>query len=178
MSELITVAEYSDAFRSWLRVAPRAGWRERSHEELLERWLAWLAERFGDGVGSRKPEEFCETFSEFAGKSSEYRAESTLRFHIEKSCLLDRLIYGRQPLRLVPCPTHDGKWNGLSFVQDMCPHGCDVSLCGCTTGWLPTQRECQSFIARHQRLVINDDSSTMWLRHAEEVLDRMESLAF
>ncbi len=47
---------------------------------------------------------------------------------IGKSNLLARLLYGGEPLRSTPCPTHKGKWSGC-FGE--CEHGCEL------TGWLP-----------------------------------------
>ncbi len=57
---------------------------------------------------------------------------------IEKSCLLDRLIYARQPLRTVKCPEHRGVWSGVEMprhwpLTNACPHGCGL------TGWLPLE---------------------------------------
>ena len=51
---------------------------------------------------------------------------------IHKSSFLDRLIYGCEPLRTVPCPEHKGKWSGIG---DGCKHGCGQ------TGWLPAALE-------------------------------------
>lgn len=44
-----------------------------------------------------------------------------------KSNLLYRLLYLREPVRQVKCPTHQGSWHGIS------PDPC---ACG-MTGWLP-----------------------------------------
>lgn len=46
---------------------------------------------------------------------------------IEKSSLLDRMLYGGEGLRTRKCPEHDGKWSGI----DVCEHGCG------STGWIP-----------------------------------------
>lgn len=49
-----------------------------------------------------------------------------------KSNALARLIYGDQPLRSTPCPTHKGRWSGCEFGKVCeCQDGSDV------TGWLP-----------------------------------------
>lgn len=48
-----------------------------------------------------------------------------------KSSLLGRLLYGREALRTVRCPEHDGRWCGLAFSDSDCMHGCQL------TGWLP-----------------------------------------
>lgn len=52
---------------------------------------------------------------------------------ISKSSMLDRLIYGCEPLRTEKCPTHKGKWSGLEDGRNDCPHGCGL------TGWLPVK---------------------------------------
>jgi hypothetical protein len=61
-----------------------------------------------------------------------------LELAIRKSCLLDRLFYGRDTLRTTPCPVHQGKWSGIS--TEPCPH-CAVGPCACNTGWLPVAPE-------------------------------------
>lgn len=48
---------------------------------------------------------------------------------IDKSSLLDRLIYWGEPLRTRKCPKHQGHWSGL-------PHPANNCECG-LTGWLP-----------------------------------------
>lgn len=51
--------------------------------------------------------------------------------HAGKSNMLARLLYSREPLRVQRCPQHDGRWSGLEWSDDRCPHGCGL------TGWLP-----------------------------------------
>lgn len=58
------------------------------------------------------------------------------RFTVGKSSMLDRLLYGREKLRTVKCPKHDGRWTGIPMPPDWpnsnhCKHGCQL------TGWLP-----------------------------------------
>lgn len=48
---------------------------------------------------------------------------------IQKSNLLGRVLYGREPVRTRPCPVHKGHWTGRGPQYDAC--GCE----GC--GWLP-----------------------------------------
>lgn len=51
-----------------------------------------------------------------------------------KSNLLYRLLYLRQPLRTKKCPTHDGHWSGYGWPGEgtcECAVGLDL------TGWLP-----------------------------------------
>lgn len=56
---------------------------------------------------------------------------STVRLAIEKSCLLDRLIYGGEKLRTEKCPIHKGTWSGCHWDPcEFCHFGCNV------TGWL------------------------------------------
>ena len=51
---------------------------------------------------------------------------------IHKSCLLNRLIYAREPLRTEMCPQHKGKWSGCVFEKLEC--GCQSG--SNVTGWL------------------------------------------
>jgi len=55
---------------------------------------------------------------------------------IRKSNFLWRRIYRGEPTRLVPCPSHKGRWSGCKLPEDTeckgaCMYGSDV------TGWLP-----------------------------------------
>lgn len=50
---------------------------------------------------------------------------------IRKSNLLYRPLYAGEKLRTKPCPVHKGRWSGLEFSDNRCPHGCGH------TGWLP-----------------------------------------
>jgi hypothetical protein len=95
-------------------------------------------------------EEFCRAFDAWAHAcmtALDTDSESTTKWReqfrehwqfielsIRKSCLLDRLIYGGDVLRTIPCPVHQGKWSGISTTP--CPH-CAVGPCACNTGWLP-----------------------------------------
>lgn len=56
-----------------------------------------------------------------------------IRLSIRKSCLLDRLMYGGETLRTVPCPVHKGRWSGCSV--DPQPDGCNCRHDICLTGW-------------------------------------------
>lgn len=82
---------------------------------------------------------------------------------ITKSCLLDRMIYGKEQPSQTPCPVHKGKWSGIHFiwpgsvwhnidgttrpatpdkmVQEWYDQGCRCAYhkCGCTTGWQPDE---------------------------------------
>lgn len=48
---------------------------------------------------------------------------------IQKSNLLRRMLYLREPLRTEMCPIHKGHWNATAMFEG-CPHDCDG------TGWL------------------------------------------
>jgi hypothetical protein len=58
---------------------------------------------------------------------------------INKSSLLDRLIYLGEKLRPTRCPEHKGTWSGLEvgpypehgIAGNVCPHGCNL------LGWIP-----------------------------------------
>jgi hypothetical protein len=68
-----------------------------------------------------------------AGKHSMADDLRTARLYIVKSNLLDRLVYGGEPLRTRMCPKHKGKWSGLPSPGNDCE--CDL------TGWLPEPKE-------------------------------------
>lgn len=87
----------------------------------------------------------------------------SVRLAVEKSCLLDRLVYGGEKPSQTPCPVHKGVWSGISlwpghtwryidgrpdqpvevdsvrqrWYDDGCR--CWQHKCGCTTGWQPDE---------------------------------------
>lgn len=95
-----------------------------------------------------KAEEFCEAFYTWAKAcqtdlptddegTKQWRREfvshwSFIELAIRKSCLLDRLIYGRELLRTEICPIHKGRWSG--YVRENLPCGCQFR--SNVTGWL------------------------------------------
>jgi hypothetical protein len=108
----------------------------------------------GGVMPTLKPEEFCEAFYTWAEacqtelptddadkkqwriKFADHWSFIELAFH--KSCLLDRLIYAREPLRTEMCPRHKGKWSGCVFEKLEC--GCQFG--SNVTGWLvPPEQE-------------------------------------
>jgi hypothetical protein len=60
-------------------------------------------------------------------------AWSHIDLQIRKSCLLDRLFFQKEGLRMEPCPEHKGRWSGCSWSSTpcACQNGSNV------TGWLP-----------------------------------------
>jgi hypothetical protein len=58
-------------------------------------------------------------------------AHHDVQLGITKSSLLARVIYGGEGLRTERCPIHEGRWSGLEWTDNACPHGCQL------TGWLP-----------------------------------------
>ena len=95
-----------------------------------------------------KAEEFCEAFYTWAEAcqtelstddedQKQWRKEFAnhwgyIELAIHKSCLLDRLIYAREPLRTEMCPVHKGKWSGCVWEKLEC--GCQFG--SNVTGWL------------------------------------------
>jgi hypothetical protein len=85
--------------------------------------------------------------------------QGNVRLAVEKSCLLDRMIYGGEQPSQTPCPVHEGKWRGIGFMGPVSltvasPEGprimtqievieagcrCYKHTCGCTTGWQPDE---------------------------------------
>jgi hypothetical protein len=57
-----------------------------------------------------------------------------IRLAIAKSCLLDRLIYGGEKLRVNQCPVHKGHWSGCDIDGTLT---CGCGHDSCITGWLP-----------------------------------------
>ena len=64
-------------------------------------------------------------------------AEGTVRLAIEKSCLLNRLIYMGQKLRSEKCPIHKGRWSGYGHCHNDPP--CHIAPGYDITGWLPEE---------------------------------------
>lgn len=63
-------------------------------------------------------------------------AARLLDFAAAKSNLLFRLMYLKEDLRQIECPTHKGHWSGLAFGDDRCE--CEDAA-GNLTGWLPNE---------------------------------------
>lgn len=109
-----------------------------------------------------KPSEFCKRFQQWAeimnkkepkdsGPHSFFYLWHKINHFINKSCLLDRLIYQGEGISQTPCPVHKGVWQGVHFdwpgkvpanevnprLQEAYDAGCRCFLhkCGCTTGW-------------------------------------------
>ncbi len=128
------------------------------------------------GSGALKPlpdpQPFCDRMDEWAGIAIAQNGNLTpdfeknwmqVRLAIQKSCLLDRMFYGKERPSQTPCPVHQGKWAGCHFqwpghvwigverpmsavvVPDMLQGwydaGCRCAYhnCGCTTGWQPDE---------------------------------------
>jgi hypothetical protein len=95
-----------------------------------------------------KAEEFCKAFYTWAeacqkelptddDDMKQWRKDfaahwSFIALAVHKSCLLNRLIYGREPLRTEMCPEHKGKWSG--YVSEKLECGCQFGAN--VTGWL------------------------------------------
>jgi hypothetical protein len=50
--------------------------------------------------------------------------------NIEKSNLLARTLYAGEKVRETMCPEHKGRWTGIEWSDNRCPHGCQL------TGWI------------------------------------------
>jgi hypothetical protein len=97
--------------------------------------------------------EFCQAFWTWANacitpletddaERREWRQEFTEHWKfiflaLSKSCLLDRLIYGREKLRTKLCPIHKGTWSGQSVNKPGCGCAHKKGTVHCLTGWLP-----------------------------------------
>ena len=49
---------------------------------------------------------------------------------ISKSNLLARILYGGEKIRETMCPVHKGRWSGIEWSDNACPHKCQL------TGWV------------------------------------------
>lgn len=121
MPTSIEVERYCRAFETWAKAARR----KPAEAEVIAAGCAALRARFSGVVPVRK---LCEAFGELLDERSAMR----LALDIEKSCLLDRLIYGGEELREEPCPLHHGRWSGCT--PDPCPAGCSYG--DNVTGWI------------------------------------------
>lgn len=68
--------------------------------------------------------------SEFFSHEHQLDRVDAVRLMVSKSNMLARLIYGGEHARTEMCPEHQGRWSGIEFDENVCPHGCQL------TGWL------------------------------------------
>ncbi len=52
---------------------------------------------------------------------------------IGKSNLLARILYSGEKMRTQMCPEHKGRWTGIEWADNACPHKCQL------TGWIQEQ---------------------------------------
>jgi len=119
----IDVGDYRDAFETWLHVS---GASLKACQALLDA-LAVLP-----ATGVYPIPVLCEQLYAYRKDNGSDLLWDVSR-DVTKSCLLDRLIYGKEKLRTVPCPVHQGKWSGCSFDHppcEYCYYGSNV------TGWV------------------------------------------
>jgi hypothetical protein len=138
-----TVRDYTQSFFTWAVVSDLP--EKLTH--ILKEGMLHLLRTFPDSE-LRSPEVYCNALDAWASTTananqgrpvwlSDHNDLGELRLRINKSCLLDRLVYCGEYVRAVPCPEHKGKWSGIK--PEPCPHGCDTG-CGCLTGWLPSEK--------------------------------------
>jgi hypothetical protein len=119
----IDVAEYTDAFRTWGRVAKASDHALSQIDEAC----AMVERKFR---GEVPIESLCEAISAWIKVNP--AALGAFGF-VGKSCLLARLIYAGERLRTRPCPIHRGNWSGWRFEE--CPGRCNFGPN--LTGWMP-----------------------------------------
>jgi len=127
MSDDISIDDYCRAFETWARVS------RAPHERILI--AAALAHLRASFTGPAPIPRFCRALREWSSGQVAGGSEQVqeLCIAVEKSCLLYRLLYAREPLRTRPCPIHRGRWSGST--PDECPAGCSFRFD--ITGWLP-----------------------------------------
>jgi hypothetical protein len=62
-------------------------------------------------------------------EEADHQVERTF-LAIHKSNLLARILYAGEKLRSQACPEHKGKWSGIEWPENPCPHKCQM------TGWV------------------------------------------
>jgi hypothetical protein len=120
----ITPTEYRQAFITWLDVT-NSSYEDKAIVAAALDYALDYAPPVSDVTV--QIERICDRMRNWARDKDDV---SHLALSIEKSCLLDRLIYGGEPLRTERCPKHKGRWSGC--VPDPCPicsYGSNV------TGW-------------------------------------------
>jgi hypothetical protein len=133
---IVTRAEVLAAFTTW-RAAADGYLRHGSRVEQVDQYLALVPAVLPE---SGPVQTFCDAaWATIRVDHPELR--NVHHLDIGKSNLLARLLYGRQPLRTVPCPVHRGHWHGLGSLLVEGPGGLvevRSEECGCHgTGWLP-----------------------------------------
>lgn len=126
MRREISVTEYCKAFETWAKVFDGLTEDDRA---IVGAAMAHLKTKFN---GICLIEGLCDELREW----SKCNPSGRVGLLIYKSCLLDRLIYGGETLRVKPCPLHRGRWSGCSL--EPCPEGC--SFGSNITGWLPSDK--------------------------------------
>jgi hypothetical protein len=69
-----------------------------------------------------------------AYQEAAHQVERTL-LAVHKSNLLARLLYSGEKLRTKMCPIHKGKWSGVEWPGEACPHKCQL------TGWIQEEED-------------------------------------
>lgn len=132
MRDTIDVTEYCEAFKVWADASNLDGRKFL----LLSEALGFLRQEY---CGVYPIVDLCKEMRQWA--KAKYKAEgyaghiSGLHTAIDKSCLLWRLIYAGEKLRVRPCPIHKGKWSGCTV--EPCKAGC--SFGSNVTGWLANE---------------------------------------
>lgn len=114
LSELAALREENERLR--VQVRAQAAALDKGVQHVCDSMRKWRDALEASGEFERQVEAIDTTFG-----------------MIGKSSMLDRLIYGCEPLRTEKCPKHKGRWSGLPSSPNDCPHGCGL------TGWLPAK---------------------------------------
>ena len=120
MASTIELERYIAAFETWAHVADQG---PRIMQNLAQ-VAAYLRTRHRGEVDI---ETLCKDASDWL------RAEQLTAPDVGKSCLMGRMIYGGEDLRIRRCPIHNGIWSGCTPYA--CPAGCNYGIN--LTGWLP-----------------------------------------
>lgn len=141
---VMPVSRYCRALRDWQRVlAERAtrlrdqlfpdlqlDWRDKDNEERRENANKAYGAALRNPYAEGHPHP-AHKYVELRQFESAYDQVTDVFRQITKSNLLARLLYNGEKLRTRECPEHKGKWSGIEWTDNRCPHGCQL------TGWLP-----------------------------------------
>ena len=125
----IKVKKYCASFALWAKVTCEAGIITPEEVTIVLNGCDFLLEKFPLSEEEEEIQTLCDELEKWAAKN---RAPRGVMLAVWKSCLLDRLIYGGEELRTVPCPIHKGQWSRCHI--ELCPEGCNFG--SSYTGWV------------------------------------------
>jgi hypothetical protein len=102
----------------------------RTERAKLQQHEYEVAKKSSLYANGNKPTERDYQLEHLRGFESAAEQVNYVFLQIRKSNLLARLLYEKETLRKQPCPVHKGKWSGIEWSDNACPHKCQL------TGWI------------------------------------------